>query len=64
MLFFALRSNRPLAASATLFHTFSKGQPGEAMKAGLALGMTVWLIAAAATAPRAGLAQESPQSQI
>ena len=26
--------------------------------------MTVWLIAAAATAPRAGLAQESPQSQI
>ena len=33
------------------------------MKAGLALGITVWLIAAAATAPRAGLAQESPQSQ-
>jgi hypothetical protein len=31
------------------------------MKAGLALGITVWL---AATAPQAGLAQESPQSQI
>src|SRR5262245_509336 len=31
------------------------------MKAGLALGITVWL---AATAPRAGLTQESPQSEI
>jgi hypothetical protein len=34
------------------------------MKAGLALGMTVWLIATAAMAPEAGLAQESPQPQF